>query len=101
MTHEFLLFDDSGNPISPAMVRLRLKEASKAAGLVDHITPHMLRHAAATHLLEAGVDIRFVQRLLGHASITMTERCTHVTDTAVRQAIKASDVLQRDFVCDN
>ncbi|MEJ1231389.1 MAG: tyrosine-type recombinase/integrase [Galbitalea sp.] len=97
VSHQFLLFSDTGDPLNPAIVRLRLKKASKAAGLLGHVTPHMLRHAAATHLLEAGVDIRIVQRLLGHASITTTEIYTHVTDVALRQAISSANVLQRDF----
>ena len=97
VTHQYLLFGQSGDPINPAIVRLRLRKASKAAGLLGHITPHMLRHAAATHLLENGVDIRVVQRLLGHASITTTELYTHVTDVALRQAISTANVLQRDF----
>jgi site-specific recombinase XerD len=99
--HQYLLFGRNGAPVTPASVRLRLKEASRAAGLRSPVTPHMLRHAAATHLLEAGVDIRFVQRLLGHASITTTEIYTHVSDVALRRAITTANVLQRDFVRDN
>jgi len=101
INHQFLLFGRAGNPVTPSTIRLRLKDASLAAGLTNRVTPHMLRHAAATHLLEAGVDIRFVQRLLGHASITTTELYTHVNDVALRRAITTANVLQRDFVLDN
>jgi integrase/recombinase XerD len=101
INHQFLLFGRTGEPVTPSTIRLRLGEASRAAGLTSRVTPHMLRHAAATQLLEAGVDIRFVQRLLGHASITTTEIYTHVSDVALRRAISAANVLQRDFVHDN
>ncbi|WP_298227943.1 tyrosine-type recombinase/integrase [Gryllotalpicola sp.] len=95
IAHRFLLFGRDGSPLKPETFRQWLKRASHAAGLDRHVSPHMLRHAAATQLLEAGVDIRFVQRLLGHASITTTEIYTHVSDVAPRRAVSAADVLQR------
>lgn len=101
ITHPYLLSGQAGNPMKPSTIRLRLIDAGKAAGVGDRVTPHMLRHAAATQLLEAGVDIRFVQRLLGHASITTTELYTHVSDIALRRAITSANVLQRDFMRDN
>lgn len=55
----------------------------------------MLRHTAATQLIEAGIDIRFVQRLLGHASLTTTEIYTHVADKSLRHAVLEADVLGR------
>jgi site-specific recombinase XerD len=55
----------------------------------------MLRHSAATQLIESGVNIRFVQRLLGHASLTTTEIYTHVTDEALQQALRNAKVLSR------
>ena len=93
--HQFLLFNRDGAPLTPAAMRARLTVAVRRAGLSRHITPHMLRHSAATQLLESGVDIRYVQRLLGHASITTTEIYTHVTDHALRQVISNANVLER------
>lgn len=95
LDHQFLLFNRAGDPLSPAAMRTRLAVAARKAGLRRHITPHMLRHSAATQLLESGVDIRYVQRLLGHASITTTEIYTHVTDQALRRVISNADVLER------
>ena len=93
--HQLLLFNRAGDPLSPAAMRTRLTVAARKAGLRRHITPHMLRHSAATQLLESGVDIRYVQQLLGHASITTTEIYTHVTDHALRRMISNADVLER------
>ena len=93
VAHDQLLFNRANVPLSTASVRLRMARASQEAGLTANVTPHMLRHAAATRLLESGVDIRIVQRLLGHASITTTEIYTHVTDLTLRQALSNADVL--------
>lgn len=88
-----LLQNRSGNPLTPSAVRGRLERAGTAAGIPIRLTPHMLRHTAATQLIEAGVDIRFVQRLLGHASLTTTEIYTYVADRSLRHAITEADVI--------
>lgn len=88
-----LLENRSGRPLTTAALRSRIARAGAAAGIERRLTPHMLRHTAATQLLEAGVDIRFVQRLLGHASITTTEIYTHVADVSLRRAVVEADVL--------
>ncbi len=90
-----LLTNTHGTPASTAWFRLHLRHLAVSAGLARRITPHMLRHTAATSLLEAGVDIRFVQRLLGHRSIATTEIYTHVSDESLKSAILNANTLGR------
>lgn len=92
---EDLLITADGQPVTPQYLRRRLHKAAKRAGIIRPITPHMLRHAAATHLVEAGVDIRFVQKLLGHASIATTQIYTQVSDNSLKEALTRADTLGR------
>ncbi|WP_114859488.1 tyrosine-type recombinase/integrase [Azospirillum brasilense] len=85
--HDGFVITASGAPGTTQFVRSLLRETAVDAGIVRRITPHMLRHTAATRLLENGLDIRLVQRLLGHQSISTTEIYTAVTDTSLKAAI--------------
>lgn len=70
--------NQSGNTITDQSVRRMLNKYTALAGIDSHITPHMFRHTFATSLLEADVDIRYIQEMLGHSSINVTEIYTHV-----------------------
>lgn len=83
-----------GTALSTEGVRLILRQAAQAAGITGHITPHMLRHTAATKLLEHGADIRVIQSYLGHRSIRSTERYTHVSTGHLRSVISRCHPLR-------
>lgn len=89
-----LLLNARGAPLRPASLRAKLRRAAGEVGIARRVTPHMLRHTAATLLIETGVDIRFVQRLLGHSSIATTEIYTHVSDQALKVTLERADVLR-------
>lgn len=78
----------NATPLSDQAVRRMLKKYSALCGITLHITPHMFRHTFATSLLEADVDIRYIQEMLGHSSINVTEIYTHVALS------KQKDILQ-------
>lgn len=94
-SHSRLLFNLHYEPLTTAAMRLRLAKVAAAAGIESRVTPHMLRHTAATQLIEAGVDIRYIQRLLGHASLSTTEIYTHVSDQSLKRVVSDADVLGR------
>jgi site-specific recombinase XerD len=82
-----------GRPVAPETVRKVLRKAAAAVGLSKRVTPHVLRHGFATHLLEAGTDIRVIQALLGHASIRTTAGYTHVSAEHIGRTKSPLDVL--------
>lgn len=73
------------NPLTPRTIQRIIKKLGKKAGIVKKITPHVLRHSFATDLLINGADIRSVQSLLGHSSITTTQIYTHLTDKHLKE----------------
>lgn len=85
-----LLLNRRGGRLSRVSVWSRLKALSRAAGLGEDLSPHVLRHTYATHLLEGGADLRVVQELLGHAAISTTEIYTHVDRAYLAEAYRSA-----------
>lgn len=82
----YFFINQADKPLRSHSVRMMVSRRAKEAGVESRITPHMFRHSFATFLLEADVDIRYIQQLLGHSSITTTQIYTHVS-TAKQKAI--------------
>ena len=80
-----LFLTGRGTPFAAVTLWLRIKKRALRAGISRNLTPHMLRHSFATHLLEHGADLRVIQELLGHASISTTEIYTHVAGNRLRE----------------
>lgn len=85
-TPVFLAGANSLRPMSPRVIQSRLKWWLRLAGLDPALTPHKLRHSFATHLLDAGADLRSVQELLGHAHLATTQVYTHLTMERLKKA---------------
>ncbi|MDB5199060.1 MAG: Tyrosine recombinase xerC [Chitinophagaceae bacterium] len=86
---DILFLNRRGRKLSRVMIFMIIKELAKQAGITKNISPHTFRHSFATHLVEGGADLRAVQEMLGHESITTTEIYTHLDREYLR------DTLQR------
>ena len=89
MGHEdFLFLNRGGSKLSRVMIFLILKDLAKKAAITKNISPHTFRHSFATHLVEGGADLRAVQEMLGHESITTTEIYTHLDRAFLRTTLQ-------------
>jgi site-specific recombinase XerD len=89
---------DESRPVDPQVLHAACRSACKAAGLAKRVTVHTLRHSFATHLLEAGTDIRIIQVLLGHSNLSTTARYTRVASTTIRNTASPLDRLCLEVV---
>jgi|TARA_R100000479_G_scaffold33554_2_gene13880 integrase/recombinase XerD len=82
-----LFLNRRGNPLTRAMIFTIVKQLAEKAGIQKKVSPHTFRHSFATHLLENGADLRSIQQMLGHESITTTEIYTHIDTTHLTEVI--------------
>jgi integrase/recombinase XerD len=86
-SEDILFLNRRGSKLSRVMIFLMLKDLAKKAGITKNISPHTFRHSFATHLVEGGADLRAVQEMLGHESITTTEIYTHIDREYLRETL--------------
>ncbi|WP_300674354.1 site-specific tyrosine recombinase XerD [Soonwooa sp.] len=84
---DILFLNSRGSNMSRVIVFIIIKELTERAGISKNISPHTFRHSFATHLLQNGADLRFIQEMLGHSSITTTEIYTHLKTEELRDVI--------------
>lgn len=84
---DIVFINKRGTALSRQMIFIMIKKYAEKAGVNKTIGPHTFRHSFATHLLEGGADLRAVQQMLGHSSITTTEVYTHISDQYLREVI--------------
>jgi integrase/recombinase XerD len=85
---DFLFLNNRGRKLTTVMVFIIIKNVAAKIGLKKHVSPHTFRHSFATHLVENGADLRAVQEMLGHESITTTEIYTHMDRKYLRDTIE-------------
>ena len=95
---QFLFEGPSGAPYSSASIRKILKRACQRAGIKKRVSPHTLRHSYATHLLELGVDLRYVQAMLGHSRPETTMIYTHVSTVKIQDMANPFDELVQEEI---
>lgn len=86
--HGYVLQSQRGKKYSPKSIQLIVKHAAKREKIKKNVTPHTMRHSFATHLLEGGADIRYIQQLLGHKHLKTTQIYTHVANKDIKELAK-------------
>jgi len=89
---DFLFTNGRGCHLTEATIQKVVKQAAERAGVHKNVSPHTLRHSFATHLLENGTDIRYIQELLGHAKLQTTQIYTHVANNNLKNIVSPLDV---------
>lgn len=90
---EYVFSKKNGKQISTDTIQRIVRASAKKAGIQKHVTPHSLRHSYATHLLEAGTNIRYIQSLLGHTNLNTTQIYTNVANEQLKKVISPLDKL--------
>ncbi len=98
---EWLFESPTGSQYSPRSVNQFIHRYCSMAGIKKHVSAHTLRHSFATHLLERGTDLRYIQTLLGHESSRTTERYTHVTKRGFEKLISPLDFLSKGLILES
>ena len=88
--HDILFVNKNGKPLSVRSIQNICEASAGRAGLSFHVHPHMIRHSFATHLLDNGADLRIVQELLGHESLSTTQIYTHLTEDRLRKVVASA-----------
>lgn len=91
---KYLFEGSSGSPYSASSVRKILHRSTQKAGIIKKVVPHTLRHSFATHLLENGTNLRYIQSLLGHTSAKTTEIYTHVNSKKMKDVMSPLDLMR-------
>ena len=95
LNEDFIFLNRRGRKLSRVMSFMIVKDAAKDAGIEKNVSPHTFRHSFATHLVEGGADLKAVQDMLGHESITTTEIYTHLDNAYLRNTILAHHPLNK------
>ena len=90
---EVLFLSQRGGKLSTSTIQKIIKNFSKKAGLKKNISPHTLRHSFATHLLETGIDLKIIQKLLGHSDIRTTQIYLHISNQLIKNVKSPLDNL--------
>lgn len=84
-SHDYLFLNTKGNKIGDRDIRAMIEKMAKKSGILKQVSPHVLRHTFATHMLDSGADLKTVQELLGHSNLATTQIYTHISNEQLRR----------------